>query len=81
METKPPAEESVSRRKFVREGIRAAGMTGIGVMFGLLAGRATAKTYVWQIDPAKCLRCDKCATDCVLAPTPGACIDSFAQAI
>ena len=58
----PKPEPSVSRRQFLRDGARAAALTGLGGLVGVMAGRATAKGTLWQIDPQKCVRCGNCAT-------------------
>ncbi len=64
----------VSRRDFLRSGARVAGMTGMGLLVGLMAQKAGAATHVWQIDPAKCVRCGRCATDCVLQQSAVKCV-------
>lgn len=57
----------VNRRAFVREGICLTGAVGLGGLSGLLAAKkAQTRNYVWQLDPDKCIACDKCRTDCVL---------------
>lgn len=71
--------EPVSRRTFLRDSLRVAGMTGVGVLVGGLAARSSAKTTVWQIDPSRCLRCDQCATACVLTPSAVKCAHAFAK--
>lgn len=73
----PPAQR-VSRRQFVREGTRAAALTGLGGLAGLLASRSRVEGMVWQIDPAKCLRCDHCATHCVLEQSAVKCVHAYA---
>lgn len=55
-----------------------AGLTGLGVMVGTLASRTSAQTTVWQIDPARCLRCDRCATSCVLPQSAVKCVHAHA---
>lgn len=35
-------------------------------------------TYVWQLDPAKCVQCGRCATHCVLNPSAVKCVHGFA---
>jgi len=71
---KPP----LSRRQFMRDGARATLLVGVGGLVGLLAGRHTAGGYVWQIDPAKCVRCGLCATSCVLEQSAVKCVHSHA---
>jgi len=51
-----------------------AALTGLGALVGTLAQRTAAETTVWQIDPAKCLRCGRCATECVLDQSAVKCV-------
>ena len=39
--------------------------------------RATGTPLVWQLDPAKCVQCGRCATECVLAPSAVKCVHAF----
>ncbi|MBE7503112.1 MAG: 4Fe-4S binding protein [Verrucomicrobiales bacterium] len=72
--TPPP----VNRRQFLRDGTRLAAMTGLGALLGLAATRtSTARGYVWQIDPARCVYCGNCATACVLKPSAVKCVQSY----
>jgi electron transport complex protein RnfB len=68
----------VSRRDFFRQATRVTALTGTGALLGVLAARLQAQTTVWQIDPAKCLRCGQCATECVLAQSAVKCVHGFA---
>ncbi len=34
---------------------------------------------VWQLDPAKCIQCGQCATECVLTPSAVKCVHVFAM--
>ncbi len=77
MNTSPPPGP-VGRRHFLRSGIRLAAMTGLGGLVGTLAGRSRAETMVWQIDPAKCVRCGNCATNCVLEQSAVKCVHAYA---
>lgn len=78
MESKPKPETPVTRRQFFRNGFRLAAMTGLGALGGVLATRSNASGWVWQIDPAKCLRCGNCATHCVLEQSAVKCVQSYA---
>ncbi|MGE5424317.1 MAG: hypothetical protein ACM3N9_03070 [Syntrophothermus sp.] len=40
--------------------------------------RASRQT-VWQLDPAKCIQCGQCATECVLTPSAVKCVHVFAM--
>ena len=39
---------------------------------------APVTTYVWQLDPYKCVQCGRCATNCVLNPSAVKCVHGFA---
>jgi electron transport complex protein RnfB len=79
MKTPPEPKPPVSRRDFLRDGTRLAAMTGLGALLGVVATRSsTARTFVWQIDPAKCVRCGNCATACVLKQSAVKCVHSYA---
>jgi electron transport complex protein RnfB len=74
----PGTENSaISRRRFLRDGVRVAGLTGLGTLVGVLGARSSGRTTVWQIDPAKCLRCDQCATACVLPQSAVKCVQKY----
>lgn len=70
---RPPA----SRRQFLRDSVRLAAIAGSGALVGALAGRSQVSTTVWQIDPAKCVRCGNCATKCVLEQSAVKCVHAF----
>ena len=71
-------DPNLSRRQFMRDGVRAATVAGLGGLVGVLAGRTSAQEYYWQIDPAKCVRCGRCATACVLEQSAVKCVHSYA---
>lgn len=73
-----PQQPPVSRRNFLRNGTRVAAVAGLGGLAGLLASRSSSLGTVWQIDPAKCLRCDRCATHCVLEQSAVKCVHGYA---
>src|SRR5260370_2551552 len=68
----------VTRRKFLRDGARLTTVAGLGALAGVIAGRSVARGTVWQIDPQRCLRCDRCATHCVLEQSAVKCIHGYA---
>ena len=78
METPPAHVPPVNRRQFLRSGLRVVAVTGVGAVMGRLAGRTATKGTVWQIDPARCLRCGRCATECVLAQSAVKCVHTHA---
>lgn len=72
----PPA---VTRRDFLRAGLRGAAIAGLGGVAGLVAGRSTAEHLVWQLDPQQCTRCGLCATSCVLEQSAVKCVHTYAM--
>ena len=78
MPTAPQTPSPLSRRQFLRDGTRAAALTGMGGLLGVMVGRSSAKGTVWQIDPMKCVRCGNCATSCVLEQSAVKCVHAFA---
>ncbi|QNN20798.1 ferredoxin [Planctomycetales bacterium ZRK34] len=70
-----PTDNSPSRRRMVR----GAALAGLGALGGYLASRTQADDMVWQIDPSKCIACDKCATECVLNPSAAKCVHAYAM--
>ncbi len=66
-----------SRRDFVRAAGRIIVATPLVVIPALLAKKASAKGYVWQIDPFKCTMCGQCKTNCVLTPSASKCTHAF----
>jgi electron transport complex protein RnfB len=74
----PPADRS--RRSLLGDAIRAGLLLGLGGTVALLAKNArgaAAGHTVWQIDPAKCIQCGKCATNCVLNPSAVKCVHNY----
>ena len=74
-EDDPPAPSCSSRRDLLRGCLRGAALFGLGGLVGATAsGRITPRSWVWQIDPWKCIWCGKCATTCVLTPSAVKCV-------
>ena len=69
----------ITRREVVAQIARGAGLLAVGGVLGSLATRGEARPMVWQIDPAKCTQCGKCATECVLAPSAAKCVHEHAM--
>ena len=75
-------DKKINRIEFLRSSVR---YSFIG-LFAVLSGRIFLKKssaelkgedLVWQIDPAVCMKCGKCATECVLSQSAVKCIHSF----
>jgi Na+-translocating ferredoxin:NAD+ oxidoreductase subunit B len=69
---------AMSRRQFLRDGARLTAMTGVGGLLGVSLTGSSPLTTVWQIDPARCLRCDQCAAACVLEQSAVKCVHAHA---
>ncbi len=78
---RPVADEpkKITRREVVAQLARGAGLLACSGVIGSLVARHDAEGYVWQIDPAKCTQCGKCATECVLAPSAAKCVHEHAM--
>lgn len=68
-----------SRREFIAITARGAALAAVGGVVGKLLSAKPPEggEYVWQIDPAKCIQCGKCATNCVLNPSAVKCFHAF----
>ncbi len=74
---KQDKNNKLDRRKFINKTVRfslAIGICGVGAA---LAGRASKEELVWQLDPAKCVQCGRCATNCVLATSAVKCMHVY----
>jgi len=67
-----------TRREFLCNAARATALVCAGVLLGKLSGSLARGGTVWQIDPAKCQRCGKCATHCVLEQSAVKAVHAFA---
>jgi electron transport complex protein RnfB len=72
--------EKISRREFLKRGARGAGLLAAAAALGGTAlSEAKQGATVWQIDPAKCVACETCATACVLTPSATKAVHAFAM--
>lgn len=78
MDPKTSNIKETTRRQFLRDGIRVTGLTGLGFLGGALLQKTVGDETVWQIDPARCLRCGRCATECVLEQSAVRCVHAHA---
>lgn len=67
----------VNRRKFLRKGLWAGCLAGLGATGGVIYGRKSRKEMVWQIDPDVCISCGNCATYCVLEKSAVKCVQLY----
>lgn len=64
-----PDDQTISRREALAGAVRGVALLGIGGLLGAALFARRGEAMVWQIDPAKCIHCGKCATECVLNPS------------
>src|SRR5256885_106090 len=77
MSPNPPAPNRTSRIEFLRYGAKRFAALALGVLGGMSLFGARRKNTVWQIDPMKCVQCERCATECVLSPSAVKCVQSY----
>jgi len=65
------------RREVLTNALRGSALVALGGVMGLLVDRTSARETVWQIDPAKCTMCGRCATACVLGPSAVKAVHSY----
>ncbi len=58
--------KTINRRDFLNTGIRLGIGAGLGAIAIGLSTRSVEGKTIWQLDPSKCIQCDKCASECVL---------------
>lgn len=70
------------RREFLKMAGRGVGALSLGGIIGVLINESRARGgdggNYWQIDPAKCIQCGKCATLCVLSQSAVRCFHAHA---
>lgn len=73
----PEEPDQTTRREFLKSTTRGASLLGLGGLAGFLASRSWVEGTVWQIDPYKCIQCERCATECVLEVSAVKCVHAF----
>ena len=69
--------KKIDRRKFLHNGIRVAAAIGIGGIGAIVLKNVSGGETVWQLDPAKCIQCERCSTNCVLTPSAVKCVHVY----
>lgn len=70
---------AIGRRGFLKRGVQASLLAGLGGMAVLLPRKGSSGTATWQLDPSKCIECGRCATSCVLTPSAVKCVHVYAM--
>ncbi len=78
MADKIPAR-SINRREFVKKGIGTAAGVSLAGVASVLGVNSTSEELVWQLDPNKCVQCEKCSTNCVLHESAVKCVHSYSM--
>ena len=65
------------RRGFLRRCLGGLALAATGGAALTAGRRARAEDTVWQLDPAKCTQCGRCATECVLNPSAVKCVHAY----
>ena len=72
------SDKKITRRDVLRGAATGAAALGAGgVVTALVAGQVRGERLVWQLDPAKCIQCGNCQTNCVLTPSAVKCVHAF----
>lgn len=66
----------MNRRVFQRTVLSGLALAPLTLL--LREGKDSGKSVFWQIDPTKCIQCDRCETDCVLDRSAVKAVHQFA---
>jgi electron transport complex protein RnfB len=69
----------IDRRDFIGSTMRISIGLAIGSAGGVLLSRTLSDDLVWQLDPALCVQCGRCATKCVLSPSAVKCTHVYSM--
>ncbi len=69
----------LSRRQVLRDGLWTVSFAACGAAGAALAALSRRESYVWQIDPHKCIGCGRCATNCVLSESAVKCVHAYSM--
>ena len=70
-------KNKLNRREFIFNTIRITVVLGLGGVATFLGRRSLTGETVWQLDPAKCIQCGRCATNCVKSPSAVKCVHVY----
>lgn len=68
-----------TRREFLKSSLHTTAGLVIGGIAGLTLSKVGSGDLVWQIDPQKCVQCEKCSVNCVLAVSAVKCVHSYSM--
>jgi len=70
-------QKKLSRREFVKKGVRASIIIGLGAVAVPFIKEMAMGRMVWQLDPSKCTHCGRCATSCIQSPSAVKCFHAY----
>lgn len=70
-------EKDISRRTFFHKSMNTIAAFALGGITTLALSKANKDYMVWQIDPYKCIQCEKCSTHCVKSISAVKCVHAF----
>jgi Na+-translocating ferredoxin:NAD+ oxidoreductase subunit B len=68
-----------TRREFIKSSLQTTAGLVVGGVAGLTLSKTGKGDLVWQIDPEKCVQCEKCSINCVLTVSAVKCVHSFSM--
>ncbi len=71
--------KKISRRDFIKNGLGTTAGVSLAGVTGALSLNSSSEEFVWQLDPNKCVQCEKCATNCVLHVSAVKCVHSYSM--
>jgi electron transport complex protein RnfB len=72
-------DKNINRREFLKKGLNTAAGVSLAGVAGVLAVNSNSEELVWQLDPNKCVQCEKCSTNCVLQESAVKCVHSYSM--
>lgn len=77
--TEKKVDDGLNRRSFLKKSLTAlagVSITGVGA---LSIVKSASEELVWQLNPNKCVQCEKCAENCVLDESAVKCVHSYSM--
>lgn len=71
--------KNLNRRDFIKKGVGTAVGISLAGVAGALSINSTSEELVWQLDPNKCVQCEKCSSECVLQESAVKCVHSYSM--
>jgi electron transport complex protein RnfB len=79
MKADDKSKKNIDRREFLKKGLSATAGVSLAGVAGVLTVNSTSEELVWQLDPNKCVQCEKCSTNCVLQESAVKCVHSYSM--